>query len=214
MTLWLKYFMGFALLLGACSGPPPPDSSEKNSQEQIALEKFFLRFRQNLQQNNTDSTLHNISSESIHWLEDMRYASRSEPIAFLKDRPFFEILSVLALRVERREHPDFNDNPKGILQKLLVQNPTVKNSFLKNNLGHFKIYGQKAELGFSGSENVPVYIFWKEEMGWKIHLVPTLTLILQGAESFARHQKPTPLEQAIFILEKFAGKTVLAEDLR
>ena len=48
---------------------------------------------------------------------------------------------------------------------------------------------------------------------WRFHFARSLPLILQGAESLARQRKPTRLEQAVFLLEEFAGRRVLPEDL-
>jgi hypothetical protein len=59
-----------------------------------------------------------------------------------------------------------------------------------------------------------VFYFERDHGVWKFHLVKSLPLILQGAESLARQRKSTHLEQAILVLEQFGGKTVLAEDLK
>jgi hypothetical protein len=53
----------------------------------------------------------------------------------------------------------------------------------------------------------------KEGGRWKFHLIKSLPLILQGAESLARQRKSERLDQAIYVIEQFGGRRVLPEDL-
>ncbi|MEO6096001.1 MAG: hypothetical protein ABIW76_10030 [Fibrobacteria bacterium] len=187
---------------------PPEDPSARRE-----LDAFFLRFRQKVQENQADSLPLYLSRESLNWLDDIRRAARTEGPKFLAQRPFHEILAILALRVERRMNPGFDDRPVSILDKLVVQSWPVRKTLLKTELGESKVRGNTGEIGLREAPNVPVFHFVKEGAAWKFHLFQSLPLILQGAESIARQRKPTHLEQAIFILERFGGRTVLAEDL-
>ncbi|MDB5049795.1 MAG: putative lipoprotein [Fibrobacteres bacterium] len=211
MRIHPALFCGF-LLLAACggSGPPLPEDPAAGKD----LDAFFLRFRQRVQEGKADSLPAYLSRESLDWIDDMRRASRTEAPAYLAERPFYEILSILALRVERRLNPGFDDRPVAILDKLVIQSWPVKKSLLKSEIGEAKVRGEVGEIGLREAPNVPVFQFIREGGAWKFHLVKSLPLILQGAESLARQRKPTHLEQAIFILEQFGGRTVLAEDLK
>jgi hypothetical protein len=200
------------LALAGCGGSnPPPEVSD--AETRLQLDRFFLRFRQRVQDNKTDSLAADLSRETLAWIQDIRDAARNEPLNFLRDRSFSQALCILALRVERRMRPDFDDRPAGILEKLVVQNPPVRKTLLKTDLGEPRVRGNAGEMGLREAPNVPVFFFTRENGAWKFHLAKSLPLILQGAESLARQRRPTPLEQAEFILEKFGGRTVLPEDL-
>ncbi len=202
-----------ALGLTACGGSAPPPPSD-NPVARREVENEFLHFRQSIQANQADSLPGYLASESLNWLDDIRRASRNEPLAYLEQRPFFEILSILALRVERRLHPGLDERPPGLLNKLILQAYPVRKAFLKTELGEAHVFGDLAEMGLREAPNVPVFYFIRQNHVWKFHLVRSLPLILQGAESLGRQRKPTKLLQAVFILEQFGGQTVLPEDLR
>ena len=208
-----KYSLLFAfiLTLSACapSAPLPPEDPAARKD----LDAFFLRFRQKVQEGQADSLPRYLSRESLNWLDDIRRASRTEPPAYLKERPFHEILAILALRVERRLNPAFDDRPVSLLDKLVVQSWPVRKSLIKTELGESKVRGNSGEIGLREAPNVPVFHFTREGAQWKFHLVKSLPLILQGAESLARQRKSTRLEQAVFVLEQFGGRTVLVQDL-
>ncbi|HKP97612.1 MAG TPA: hypothetical protein VJ385_17850 [Fibrobacteria bacterium] len=200
------------LFLSACGGSPPPPPEDPAARKD--LDAFFLRFRQRVQEGRADSLPPYLSRESLNWIDDMRRASRTEPPGYLAERPFHEILAILALRVERRLNPGFDDRPVSILDKLVIQSWPVRKSLLKTEIGESKVRGNVGEIGLREAPNVPVFHFEREGGGWKFHLVKSLPLILQGAESLARQRKSTHLEQAVFILERFGGRTVLPEDLK
>jgi len=201
-----------ALLISGCgsTAPRPPEDPAARRE----LDAFFLRFRQRIQESQADSLPRYLTRESLNWIDDMRRASRTEPVTYLKDRKFHEILSILALRVERRLNPMFDDRPVAILDKLLIQSDPVRKSLIKTEISESRVYGEQGEIGLRKAPNVPVFHFEKEGGAWKFHFHKSLPLILQGAESLARQRKSTHLEQAVFILEQFADVRVLAEDLR
>jgi hypothetical protein len=201
----------FSLMVSACASSEPLPPEDPSARKE--LDAFFLRFRQKVQENQADSIPLYLSRESLNWLDDIRRASRTEGPKSLAARPFHEILAILALRVERRMNPGFEDRPVSILDKLVVQNWPVRKTLLKTELGESRVRGNTGEIGLREAPNVPVFHFVKEGGAWKFHLFQSLPLILQGAESIARQRKSTHLEQAIFILERFGGRTVLAEDL-
>jgi hypothetical protein len=209
---FLSWALSVVFLLSACAGrePLPPEDPAAAGE----LDAFFLRFRQKVQEGQSDSIPLYLSRESLNWIDDMRRAARTEPPKYLAERPFHEILSVLALRVERRLNPGFDDRPKAILDKLVIQSWPVRKSLLKTELAGSKVRGERGEIGLREAPNVPVFFFVRENREWKFHLMKSLPLILQGAESLGRTRKPTRLEQAIFILEQFGGKAVLPEDLK
>lgn len=201
----------FFLFVSACASSEPLPPEDPTARRE--LDAFFLRFRQKVQENQADSLPLYLSRESLNWLDDIRRASRTEAPKYLAQRPFHEILAILALRVERRMNPGFDDRPVSILDKLVIQSWPVRKTLLKTELGESKVRGNTGEIGLREAPNVPVFHFVKEDGAWKFHLFQSLPLILQGAESMARQRKPTHLEQAVFILERFGGLKVLAEDL-
>jgi len=209
-----------AMAAGACAGllafagcgssePLPPEDPGARKD----LDAFFLRFRQQVQADRADSLPGYLSRESLDWIDDIRRASRTEPVAYLQERPFFEILAILALRVEHRLNPAFDDRPASLLDKLVVQNGPVRRSLIKSELGESIVRGSTGTIGLQEAPNVPVFHFMKEDGQWKFHLVRSLPLILQGAESLARQRKSTHLDQAVLVLEQFGGQRVLPEDL-
>jgi hypothetical protein len=201
--------LAFAPIACGPAAPLPPEDPAARRE----LDDFFLRFRQKVQDNQADSLPLYLSRESLDWIEDIRRASRTEPVAYLKDRPFFEILAILALRVERRLNPAFDDRPASLLDKLVVQNRPVRKSLIKTDLGESKVRGSLGTIGTREAPNVPVFQFLKEGGHWKFHLIKSLPLILQGAESLARQRKAARLDQAIWLIEQFGGRRVLPEDL-
>ena len=122
-----------AFIFNACgaSAPLPPEDPAARKD----LDAFFLRFRQKVQEGQADSLPRYLSRESLNWLDDIRRASRTEPPAYLKERPFHEILAILSLRVERRLNPAFDDRPVSLLDKLVVQSWPVRKSLIKTELG-------------------------------------------------------------------------------
>ncbi len=212
-----SFAMATLTILIACGGSvPQPPVDEPAARREVA--GFFLRFRQRVQEGHADSLAAYLSKESLNWVDDMRRASRTESQASLEQRPFYEILSILALRVERRLNPSFDDRPTALLGKLVIEAYPVRKALLKTDLGEAHVFGsgvsERAEMGLREAPNVPVFHFVKENHVWKFHLFRSLPLILQGAESLGRQRKPTHLLQAIFILEQFGGKNVLPEDLK
>ena len=216
-------FAAVALLLGlpvlvaplGCAGSAPDvPATAEDSLSSLELDRFFLAFRQKIQAGASDSLVPDLSRESLRWLEDMRQAARTEPADRLAERAFDEILVVLALRVERRLDPAFDDRNPGLLRRVLVDNPAVKRAFLKSELAPARARGTEGEIGLKEAPRVPVFRFAREGGRWRFHLSRSLPLILQGAESLARQRKPTRLEQAVFLLEQFGGRRVLPEDLR
>jgi hypothetical protein len=209
----MKAILAAAALLvfwgcGSSSPPTPEDPAVKNS-----LEQFFLQFRQQVQAGNPDSLVKGLSRETLFWLEDIRHAARTEAPRYLEARPFHEVLCVLALRVERRLNPSFDDRAPGLIQKLVVENHSVKRTLLKNDLGDPRVRGDEGEFGLREAPSVPVFFFMRENGAWKFNLVRSLPLILKGAESMARQRKPTRIEQAAFILGQFGNLEVVPEDL-
>jgi hypothetical protein len=202
------------VMTGCGSSVPAGPPSRVDSLEAIQVDAFFLRFRQKVQSGLADSLPPDLTRESIRWLEDMRQAARTEPVEYLQPRPFFEILCIMALRVERRLDPSFDDRAVGLLRRVIVGNDPVRRAFLKNELAPPLVRGEEASIGLREAPQVPVFRFAKEGGRWRFHLSRSLPLILQGAESLARQRKPTRLEQAIFLIETFGGRRVLPEDLR
>lgn len=199
------------LALAGCGSSEPLPPEDPGARKD--LDAFFLRFRQQVQANRADSLPLYLTRESLDWIDDIRRASRTEPVAYLQERPFFEILAILALRVERRLNPAFDDRPASLLDKLVVENGPVRKSLIKTELGESIVRGSTGTIGLREAPNVPVFHFMKEDGQWKFHLVRSLPLILQGAESLARQRKSTHLDQAVLILEQFGGQRVLPEDL-
>lgn len=203
-----------AFIPAGCAGaaaPAPPAAAD--SAGRVELDAFFLRFRQRIQAGAADSLAQDLTRESLRWLEDIRRAARTEPVGYLQERPFHEILCVLALRVERRLDPAFDDRTAGLLDRLVIKSGPVRKAFLKTELGPSQVEGQAGAIGLREAPQVPVFHFSRESGLWRFHIARSLPLILQGAESLARQRKPTRLEQAIFMLEQ-AGLRVLPEDLR
>lgn len=203
----------FCLVLAGCGGtsaPAPPEDPAAHRE----LDAFFLAFRQRIQEGRADSLSRYLSRESLNWIDDIRRASRTEPPEYLKERPFHEIVCILALRVERRTNPGFDDRPAAMLDKLIIGNQPVRKTLLKTELAESRVYGDRGEIGLRQAPNVPVFQFGRENGLWKFHFHKSLHLILQGAESLARQRKPTHLEQAIWILGQYGGRPVLAEDLK
>lgn len=206
---WVSAFLAWLILSCAASAPLPPEDPAARAE----LDAFFLRFRQKVQRNEADSLPLYLSRESLDWIDDIRRASRTEPENYLRDRPFFEILAILALRVERRTDPGFDDRPASLLDKLVVQSWPVRKSLIKTDLGESSVRGAVGTIGLKQAPQVPVFEFVKEDGGWKFHLAHSLPLILKGAESLARQRKSERLEQAEWVLEQFGGRRVLPEDL-
>jgi hypothetical protein len=198
---------------GCAGGPASGPATALDSLEAVEVDRFFLKFRQKIQAGQADSLPRDLSRESLRWMEDIRHASRTEPVDYLKDRPFHEILCILALRVERRLDPAFDDRPVGILDRILIANAPIKRAFLKSELAPAEVRGLEGGIGLREAPRVPVFLFSKEGGLWRFHLVRSLPLILQGAETLARQRKPTRLEQAIFLLDEFGRSRVLPEDL-
>jgi hypothetical protein len=202
--------IALAILAAGCSSEPLPPEDPTARKD---LDAFFLRFRQRVQADQADSLPVYLSRESLGWLDEIRRASRTEPVQYLRERPFHEILAILALRVERRMDPGFDDRTTALLDKLVVKNRPVRKSLIHTELGESRVRGNTGEIGLREAPNVPVFHFTRESGAWKFHLVKSLPLILQGAESLGRSRKPTRLEQAAFILEQFGGRRLLPEDL-
>lgn len=199
---------------GCASSGSPGAFAARDSLAALDLDRFFLRFRQEIQSGPSDSLVPDLSRESLRWLEDIRQSSRTEPVERLAERPFHEILLILALRVERRLDPAFDDRNAGLLNRVLVQNPPVRRAFLKSELGPSMVRGDIGSVGLREVPKVPVFHFVREGGVWRFHLERSLPLILQGAESLARQRKSTRLEQAIWLLDQFGGRRVLPEDLK
>ncbi len=203
-----------ALVSGCASGGAASNRGPANPEAAAEVEKFFLSFRQSLQAGKTEAVLDGLSIRTHDWLQDMRYAARTERLDRLRERPFFEILTVLALRIEQRRDPTFIPTPLSILEKAVLQSSPVRKSILMGGLGTFHVKGNSAELGFAKADKVPVFHFVNERGGWKLDLYRTFPLMLQGAESLARRRESDPIRQAVYLLENFGNVRVLADDLR
>lgn len=198
---------------GCAGSAPQAPPSLSDSVHAVELDAFFLRFRQRIQAGAADSLVPDLSRESLRWMEDIRRAARAEPPAYLKDRSFADILCILALRVERRLDPAFDDRIPGLVDRLVLKAAPVRKAFLKSELGPAEVGGGEGAIGLKEAPRVPVFHFTRENGLWRFHIARSLPLILQGAESLARQRKPTKLEQAVWLLEQFGGRPVLMEDL-
>ncbi|MFC1584456.1 hypothetical protein ACFL5V_02795 [Fibrobacterota bacterium] len=204
--------MAVSLLFSACT-PVPPVSREEYAARQKQVSDFFLQVRLRIKSGDAEWLYHHMSRDTRDWFMDMRMASDTEPLRFLRDRPFFEILGILALRVEERIHPEFKKDPVSILRRTILEVPRVRKTFIRHRMGQFKVDRNRAEVGLAKAPNVPVFFFTLENEEWKFDLIRSLPLILLGAENIARQKRQDILEQAVFILEEAGGEKVLPEDL-
>ncbi len=200
----------FGLL--SCTAVPPLTDAERKAQAE-SVRRFFVTVRQNIRKGRVDDFHQSLSSDTKKWIYEMQLAAESEPLNFLSNRPFFEVLGILALRVQVRTNPAFQMTPRDILRKVVLYSGPVRRSLTKQRLGPFKIARNKAEVGLHKAPNVPVFFFTFEDNQWRFDLVRSLPLILLGAESTARQRKQDVVSQAVFILEKAGGIKVLDEDL-
>ncbi len=207
---WICSAAGVVLWLAACADSAPPPVEDPAAKQ--ALEQTFLHFREKIQAGQGDSLPKYLSQATLNWLDDMRRASRTEAPQYLQQRPFFEILCILALRIQRRIEPTFDDRPPSLLKKLVIDNYPVRKTILKSDMASPVLFGETAEMGLREAPNVPVFRFSREHGEWKFHLHESLPLILRGAESLARQRKSTPYDQAVLVLEQFGGQRVLPED--
>ncbi len=204
----------FSLCLWGCASSPPL-TQEQITLERTELDKFIVKFRGELSRGDATAVYQLLSQDSKDWIDNIRVAANSEPLNFLINRPFFEILAILALRVQRRINPGIKEDPVSILKQTIISVAPIKNNFVKNSLGPFHVLDyETAEVGLEKTPNVPVYFFKKEQDGWKINLVNSLPLILLGAENLARQQKSETIAQAAWVIENFMGQKLQAEDFR
>ncbi|MBF0431878.1 MAG: hypothetical protein HQK83_11400 [Fibrobacteria bacterium] len=199
-------------ILSGCVGSIAITPEQESADKKI-LQTFFSDIRQAIRSNNAEVLYHSLSRGSTDWIDDIRYAVDSEPYNFLEGRAFYEILCILALRFEESKNPGQAMDPVSIIQRTIIQIGAIRKNFIKYPLGEFRISRFSAEIGLKKAPNVPVFFFEKENEVWKFDIVRSLPIILLGAESIARQKRNTPIKQAVFLLEKMAGRKIKPEEL-
>ena len=199
-------------LLCACSSAPPL-TEENYKKEQNRLNQVLLNIRMGIKQNNAQLVYQYLSQHSKDWFLDMRNSANSEAIDYLKERPFYEVLCILALRLEVKLRPHTKLDPVSILKRVMIDMGPIKKSFIKYPLGDFHIQQFRAEIGLKKASNVPVFFFVLEDEQWRLNLVQSLPLLLLGAENFARQKYSETIQQSLYLLEKISREKFTPEEL-
>ncbi len=213
-TLPLAFTVCFimALPMSSCT-PAPPITPEESARLSEQMETLFRGIQHAIQRGDALFIFNSLSPDSKSWINNIRYAAQSEPYDYLDQRPFFELLSILALRQQERINQEFKFDPVSIISQLIINVPPVKKNFLKFPLADFRLNGSRGQVGLKKAPNTPVFFFTRVQNGWTLDLAKSLPIILLGAESLSRQKAKTPILQAVYILENFSGHKVLEEDL-
>lgn len=225
-SLWLctMAFATSAILWGCSSGKTTirygSDQEEQWRQEEVRpLKNFFEGFILDLKQGDADKVYRSLSQNSLDWLEEMMELAAREPTRSLSQRPFYEILTALHLRVQGKSHPSILDNPQFAMQKVLIENATIRKNFTQHAFAGYRIDRNRGEVGLQKAPSVPVFFFAKQvteqdnTTGWRLDLAQSIPILLLGAQKYAQQKRDTPLEQAIYILNNVVKTPITPTDL-
>ena len=192
-------------LLNFCAPLPPPLEGEAFQKEKKSLDTFIFKLRNNIRKGNTDSLLPMLAPDARSWLREMIWLSRDANREDLADRPFYEVLFTLALRVKQRQNPGLHIDEAEALKLMFTHGGPAYKAVIRNEFGPPTIRGYQAKMGVSQAPHVPIFYFTREGEQWKFDLVKSLPLVVRELESVARNRRDHVVDQAIWVL-KAAGQ--------
>jgi hypothetical protein len=147
-----------------------------------------------------------LSEDSHEWLENMAEAASYETAEELEERPFFELLTVLGLRLLYRNQELDNLDSGAVLRVLEGKYGLLRRAFGLSNVAAPWIEEELGEYyGFQGmasSSRVAVFFYIWEDDVWKLDLAKMLPVVSRGIETVGLKQQWSPSETALFLLEK------------
>lgn len=224
--LGLLFFLSILVFLERCSGSSSKlnanlesslsgeSSLSKGSLESfpslpnLTAEEQFKRIQEFIRSGLADSLWEGLSQNSTRWIDRVVRESNHPDSNSLAKEPFYHVLAVVVLKLKKTEDPFFAPQGSQILEQLLLQVPSMRQSFISFPLGDFTQKGKTAEVGLKETPRTPVFFMVEEEGIWKLDLLKSLPLLLKGAENqaFKRHKEVIP--QVFWILDKAWGKKV------
>jgi len=175
-------------------------------EESLKFVFYFLRDRSR-EKNKIDSVWLTLGEDSRSWVFEMTEAAQYESREDLEKRPFYEILTVLGVRLlDRNREIEFIDTTE-VLGVLVGKYGIMHRAFALKNLGPFWVEEELGEIygyrGMGDSPKVPVFFFhWDREFErWNLDLRRMLPIISRGLETIALKQNWSPVKTALFLLE-------------
>src|SRR5690554_3451579 len=191
----------------SCTKSPPVPVESHNTyqslqvEKQALLKKTFDEMLVVIQKNlEADSLLPCITEESKFWLEDLEYAALTETDIELEQRPFNELLAILAFRLYLREHL-FSTDQHRMLELILLKKGFFE-MVISLPLGPFEVKNDRGSLGLAKSPKVPVILFTWDDISWRMDIKNSLPLITKGLETIGVKKNWSNTTLALYLLEK------------
>lgn len=181
-----------------------PDLTDEQRLQQLEELFAYLSSRVGNPQN-ADTLFTLMSEESREWFVQLEDAIRYESREDLEKRPFYEILTISAVRLLERNHELNRIDTLEILKTTMGKYGILARAFNLQNLGPIWVENESGEYfgyrGMKGAEKVPVYFFIWEEFAWKLDLPRMLPIVSRGLETIGRKSQWSQTETVIHLLK-------------
>ncbi|MDR2555182.1 MAG: hypothetical protein LBC64_07105 [Fibromonadaceae bacterium] len=195
-----------ASLSVSCVSSKP--ETEGDSQDKLqALEAAYQRLLNiSAKTSRPDSVLLLLTDDSRFWLENIERAALYEDAFLVDQRPFHEILVIVAYRLMLRENV-LSEYPDYRMLRFALGEKGILRRAKDLKLGPFEIRNDRGSRGLKESPKVPIMIFRWDEMRWKFDLPESMQLLTKGLATIGVKKDWSSSKTAIYLLDKYYRNT-------
>ncbi|MCL2260929.1 MAG: hypothetical protein FWC15_06190 [Fibromonadales bacterium] len=149
-----------------------------------------------------DSVLLLLTDDSRFWLEAIERAALNEDSAFVEQRPFHEILTILTYRLLLRENV-LSEYPDYRMLRFALGEQGILRRAKDLKLGPFETRNDRGTRGLQDSPRVPIMIFRWDERRWKFDLPESMTLLTRGLATISVKKDWSNSKTALTLLQRY-----------
>ncbi|MCL1967643.1 MAG: hypothetical protein FWF67_07140 [Fibromonadales bacterium] len=190
----------------SCVSSKPETEVDRQGKEQ-ALEAAYERLLNiSAKTSSPDSVLLLLTDDSRFWLENIERAALYEDASLVEQRPFHEILVIVAYRLMLRENV-LSEYPDYRMLRFALGEKGILRRAKDLKLGPFEIKNDRGSRGLKESPKVPIMIFRWDEMRWKFDLPESMQLLTKGLATIGIKKDWSNSKTAIYLLDRYYRNT-------
>jgi len=190
----------------SCVSSKPETEVDSRSKEQ-ALEAAYERLLNiSAKTSSPDSVLLLLTDDSRFWLENIERAALYEDASLVEQRPFHEVLVIVAYRLMLRENV-LSEYPDYRMLRFALGEKGILRRAKDLKLGPFEIKNDRGSRGLQESPKVPIMIFRWDEMRWKFDLPESMQLLTKGLATIGVKKEWSNSKTAIYLLDRYYRST-------
>jgi len=201
LNCFWTYGVFIALWLAGCAAGSTANKTAEDPR-MAALRQTFAQLIVAAGDGATPDSLKSLLTEkSLLWIEEIEGAAQSEPRSVVENRPFYEMMVILAYRILERD-----GRLTGVYRDPLLYLAVGHSGWLRPlfalKLGEPEIKGNRAMRGLAASPRVPVIFLQWEDSRWKFDLPATLAVAMRGWETIGIKKDWSMSKTALYLLRK------------